>query len=257
MFQWLKKRRRQNLLATPVPEAWLEYLEQVAFFHLLSSAEQERLLEAVRIFIAEKSWEGCRGLVLTEEMQVMVAGLACVLVLGLEDFYFDNVQTILIYPGAFVRRDKKPLMGDLYLEGPSELLGEAHYRGPVILAWDEVQASARQPGHGSNLVLHEFAHQLDMLNGEADGVPLLSGELTERWQTIMGREFQHLVRRVAKDRPTFLDPYGATNPAEFFAVVTECFFDVPLRLQEEHPDLYGLLRDYYRQDPATWAQDLD
>ena len=139
----------------------------------------------MRIFIAEKTFEGCKGLEMTDEMQVTIAGLACLLIVAMDDFYFDNVQTILLYPSGFVVPAKNSLTHETYLEAKSERLGEAHYRGPVILSWSEIQAEMREPGYGHNLVIHEFAHQLDMLNGEADGVPLLSDEMSERWQTIM------------------------------------------------------------------------
>jgi len=255
MFAWLKNRRRRQLLATPFPDNWLAYLDAVKYYHFLAEPDQDRLRDALRIFIAEKTWEGCKGLVLTEEMQVTVAAMACLLVLGMESFYFDNVQTVLLYPEGFVGKERQGLTDEFYLEQDTARIGEAHYRGPVILSWAEIQLDAQDPGHGTNLVIHEFAHQLDMLNGSADGVPLLPPELEERWQTIMSREYTRLERHARRE--TLIDPYGATDPAEFFAVVSESFFDTPLELKHTHARLYQLLSDYYRQDPASWKKKND
>jgi Mlc titration factor MtfA (ptsG expression regulator) len=176
------------------------------------------------------------------------------MILGLEDYYFDNVQTILVYPTGFAVPRQQPLSGDAYLEEQADLVGEAHRRGPVLLSWEEVEAHAHAPGYGNNLVFHEFAHQLDNLNGEADGVPDLPPELQERWKTIMGREFKRLQRAAGRGEEPLLDTYGAQEPAEFFAVVCECFFDAPWDMAKEYPDLYGLFRDYFRQDPACWQR---
>jgi MtfA peptidase len=165
------------------------------------------------------------------------------------------VQTILVYPEQFLVPEQKAVADDLVLQDESERLGEAHQRGPVILAWAEVRANAREPGYGQNLVFHEFAHQLDMLNGAFDGTPdLADGALRQRWATVMDVEYKRLCRAADRDRETLLDPYGATNPAEFFAVVTECFFDLPWPMRKKHAELYELFRAYYRQDPATWPE---
>jgi Mlc titration factor MtfA (ptsG expression regulator) len=253
LFSWLRKRRRAKLLAEPVPAAWQSYLEQVAHYGLLPVSDRGRVQTAARIIVAEKEWEGCGGLTLTQEMQVVIAGLAAILVAAMDDFYFDNVQTILVYPKDFLVPQKEGLSGEAILESESDLLGQAHYRGPVILSWAEIEEDIANPGHGQNLVFHEFAHQLDMLNGEADGVPLLRDRgVAERWPKVMAAAYNKLVRASTRRRDTLLDPYGAENPAEFFAVATESFFDQPLPLRDHHPDLYALLRDYYHQDPATW-----
>ncbi len=213
------------------------------------------LSRATQIFVAEKEFEGCGGLKLTDEIRVTVAALASILVLGLDDFYFDNVQTVLIYPEEFLVPDRQPIADDLVVEGESERLGKAHHRGPVILAWAEALDNARRPGFGQNLVFHEFAHQLDMLNGAFDGTPAIDdAPLRRRWTLVMGREYDRLCRAADLGKKTLLDPYGATDPAEFFAVVTECFFDRPWELERRHAELYAVLRDYFRQDPARWPE---
>ncbi len=252
LFYWLRQRRRRKLLAQPFPAQWLSYLEDdVALYRSLSDAEQARLRDDLRVFVAEKEWEGCNGLEMTDEIRVITGALACLLLLGIQHDYFGRVQTILVYPGGF-RVPSQELIGDhSVLEGESSHLGEAHYRGPVILSWDEVLHDARHPGAGRNLVIHEFAHQLDMLDGQIDGTPPLRNRREyRRWHKIMTAEYQQLIAEAEQGQPTLLDDYGTTNVGEFFAVATECFFDRPVELAEQHPRLYGLLRDYFGQDPA-------
>ena len=255
LFRWLRERRRQSLLAEPFPAPWLGILQaRVALYPHLDNSEQARLRDLLRILIAEKSWEGCKGLELSDDVRVTIAAEASILLLGLRDAYFDNVQTILVYPEPFRALEQRPVVADVALQGESERLGEAHLRGPVILSWTDVQEDAAQPGFGQNLVFHEFAHQLDMQNGEVDGVPILPRPLRKRWQSVMAKEFAQLRKATDRQRRPFLDPYGATDEAEFFAVVTEAFFDEPLELRKRHPDLYQLLRDYYRVEPAKWFE---
>lgn len=253
LFSWLRRRRRRKLLEQPFPADWLPYLEKnVAPYRTLTEPEQARLRDLLRLFVAEKDWEGCRGLEITDEITVTIAGLACLLTLGLEgEDHYDRVQTILVYPGGYVARHWQNLGEGFYLEGDAEHLGEAHYRGPVILSWEEVLNDARHPGGGKNLVWHEFAHQLDMLDGAIDGTPpLRDAAQARRWNRVMTAEYRRLVRESDRGRATLLDDYGATNEGEFFAVVTECFFDRPAEMRDRHPKLYDLFRDYYRQDPA-------
>jgi Mlc titration factor MtfA (ptsG expression regulator) len=253
LFGWLRRRRRQKLLAEPFPEAWLEHLHNnVPYFSPLAEDEQARLRDALRIFIAEKEWEGCQGLEITDEMKVTVAGLACLLVLGIAEEYFDRVQTILIYPEGYRAPEREAVGEGVVIESESDRLGEAHYRGPVILSWAELLADVRHPGTGHNLVLHEFAHQLDMLNGEVDGMPLLATEAQiRRWHKVVAKEYERLIDDTERGLPTLLDDYGTKNEGEFFAVATECFFDLPVEMRAEHPKLYHLFRDYFRQDPAA------
>ena len=254
LFAWWKNRRRRKITADPFPAAWESFIqENVHHDSVLSAADRKKLRQVVQIMLAEQAWEGCRGLDLTDEVRVTIAALAAVLILRFEDYYFDNVPTILVYPDAFVVTEVKALAGGATLHQESDNLGEAHQHGPVILSWAEVRANAREPGYGQNLVFHEFAHQLDQLNGAFDGTPALpTRKLQDRWAKVMDHEYRRLQRADQRGRRTLLDPYGATDPAEFFAVTTECFFDTPQAMRQEYPDLYNLFRDYYRQDPASW-----
>jgi MtfA peptidase len=254
LFSWWKNRRRRKILEEPFPAAWNVILqEQVRHDAVLPEPGGAKLRQAVQIMLAEQEWEGCRGLEMTDEIRVVCAGLAAILILGFDDYYFDNVQTILVYPSEFVVKEERALAGSVTMVQESDRLGEAHRHGPVILSWAEVRHNALAPGHGQNLVFHEFAHQLDMLNGDFDGTPdLPTRELAQRWAKLMDKEYRRLQRAEQHGRNTLLDPYGATDPAEFFAVATECFFDSPREMRRVYPDLYKLFGDYYRQDPAEW-----
>jgi len=208
----------------------------------------------MQVFLEEKQWEGCGGLDLSDEIRVTIAAQACLLQLGLPHDYYRNVESILVYPSTVITPEQQPgvferLTGPL--ESPVPILGQAFARGPVILVWDAVKHDARHPGQGHNVVYHEFAHKLDMLDGTADGTPPLrdSTELAD-WVAVCSREFLRLRSLTEKGHKTFLDAYGAENEAEFFAVATEEFFDRPLALLGHAPDLYRVLSDYYRQDPA-------
>jgi Mlc titration factor MtfA (ptsG expression regulator) len=253
LLRWLRNRRRRALLAQPFPDAWRETLNaNVRHYLPLSSAEQSRVHDYVRIFVAEKNWEGCGGQEMTDEVRVTIAGLVAIFMLGFPDEYFDHVLSILVYPNAYLAPGKTVTESGVILEGESARLGEAWYRGPVILSWSDVLAGARQERHGRNVVFHEFAHQLDMLNGRVtDGTPPMeSAEQLQRWNHVMAESYKHLVDACRNGDETLFDCYGATNLSEFFAVATEYFFERPLPFRERRPQLYEVLLDFYRQDPA-------
>ena len=168
MFSWFTRRRRSQLQAQPFPQEWRDVLRRnVLCYTRLAEVQQRRLEQRLQVFIAEKNWEGVGGLTLTEEMRVTMAGLACFMVLGISDEFFDNVQSILVYPASYIAPEQKTLPSGIVIEGGQARMGEAWYRGPVILSWDDVLAGGREETHGANLVFHEFAHQLDMQNGRS------------------------------------------------------------------------------------------
>ena len=252
-FQWFRDRRRRSILAEPFPEAWLRILDRNVYHYAdLAPEERVKLQDDLRILYYEKNWEGCGGLALTDEIKVTIAAEASLLLLGFENQYFDMVLSILVYPDAYVAHGNEIVAGGLVVEGESDREGEAWYRGPVVLSWMDALAGARGESGGDNLVLHEFAHQLDMQNGRiADGTPPLESlEEYRRWEAVLRSEYDRLVVDCRRRRPTLIDCYGTTSPAEFFAVVTECFFEQPQGLSRRHPELYRIFRDYYRQDPA-------
>jgi len=252
IFNWLRKRKREGILAEEFPPQWLPFLQRnVAHYRYLTNAEQARIRDDLRIFVAEKNWEGCGGLEMTDEVKVTIAAQAMLLVLGMEHNYFDRVHSILVYPHGYSAR-VNDAASNVIVDPEQGRLGEAHYRGPVILSWSEVLEDGRHPHFGKNLVYHEFSHQLDMLDGVVNGTPPLKDDAQrKRWHDVMTEEYEKLIEASAHGRATLLDQYGTTNEAEFFAVATECFFDRPMPMAHRHPRLYELLREYYRQDPAA------
>lgn len=252
MFPWSRERRRRDLLARPVPDQWLEYIRADVFqYASLSNAEQDKLRGDLRILVAEKNWEGCGGLAMTDEIKVTIAAQASLLLLGLEHDYFANVESILVYPASYVAVQKTMESLGIIREAPSYRLGEAWVQGPVIVSWSDALAGGRSANGGHNVVLHEFAHKLDFRDGSVDGVPRLqTRQQSAQWAQVMSEEYASLAAHSAAGELTALDAYGAVNAGEFFAVATEAFFQTPRPLLEASPRLYALLQDYYQQDPA-------
>ena len=252
LFDWLfrpsRHAARKQLLERAFPSDWLSIVERLPFYRGLDERGRQRIRDDLRVLVAEKNWEGCGGLELTDEIRVTIAAQAALLLLNIEHDYYKHVQSILVYPSAYRTMPQQGADG-VVREGQANL-GEAWRRGPVVLSWDAARHGALDPKDGHNLVLHEFAHKLDMLDGAADGTPPLADETMARWVETMTREFQALRGAAESGRATVLDHYGATNPAEFFAVSTECFFEKARKLRARHPALYEVLRDYYQQNPA-------
>jgi MtfA peptidase len=251
---FLRGRRRRRLRAQPVPPAWRATIEsRFALYRGLSPEDREKLLAHVHVFLAEKKFEGCAGLEVTDEIRVTVAAQACLLLLRQADpTYYPNCDVILVYPHAYVARQTQLLPGGIVVEGDSARLGESWTRGVVVLSWDDVREGASDARDGHNVVLHEFAHQLDQEDGSSDGAPVLERRSQYvAWARILSAEYAELQRAAETGRRTDIDTYGATNAAEFFAVATEAFFERPGTLRKKHPELYDELRMFYRQDPAA------
>jgi Mlc titration factor MtfA (ptsG expression regulator) len=248
IFSWLRRRRRAKLLAEPFPPDWIPWLKELPFYAGLDAEERSRLHDILRVIVAEKNWEGCGGLDITDEIRVVVAAQAALLVLSIEHDHYRRVRSILVYPSAY--STGRASGGGSILAESSVHAGEAWYRGPVILSWDAALHGAIDPRDGRNLVFHEFAHKLDMMDGFINGTPPLHRREDYRvWSRIMTEEYRALTEAARKGRKTVLARYGATNEAEFFAVATEAFFEKPAQMARRHADLYDLLRTYYRQDP--------
>lgn len=252
MFDWFKRRRRKRIQTQPFPEAWEAILRRnVPYYRALPPDMQQRLRQRVQVLLAEKHFEGCGGFVITDEVRVTIAGHAACLLLGDDFDYFPELRTILVYPGIFYVEDDVPQPDGTFAEVDEEQAGQSWDLGVVVLAWNEVEASSKRAHDGYNVVLHEFAHQLDVEVSGPDGAPLLDDPaLYDRWAKVMQADYERLQRDVGRGRRTVLDAYGAESPAEFFAVATETFFESAKALRAKHPALYNLLRDYYRQDPA-------
>lgn len=252
MRAWLRERRRSRLRQRPFPEEWEAILERnVPLYQKLPEADRSELKGHIRVFLAEKRFEGAGGLTITDGIRVTIAAHACVLLLHRATDYYPGLYTIIVYPGAYVAaRTVREPMG-IVTERTDTRLGESSPRGAVVLSWDAVEAAASDVGDCRNVVLHEFAHQLDGEDGSVEGAPALSDRSRYvAWARILGREYERLRRDTALGRKTVLDRYGATSPAEFFAVTTECFFTRPELLKARHPELYAELQQYYQQDPG-------
>jgi MtfA peptidase len=256
VLEVFKRLRRPAIRERPFPPAWGAIIEKnVAYYRRLPPEDQEELRGHVQVFLEEKSFVGCNGLELTDEIRVTVAAQACVLLLHRETDYFPDLESILVYPSTYVAHRREQVAGGVVIEGPEARLGESWLRGEVVLAWDSVLAGAADARDGHNVVFHEFAHQLDQETGEADGAPALPRRsMYIAWARVLGAEFEELVRQAEQRHRTDIDRYGATNPAEFFAVVTEAFFEKPQQLRRKHPALYEQLQLFYRQDPAARSE---
>lgn len=256
VFGLFKNSRRKRIIAEPFSRAWEEILqENFQHWHYLDPNSHQHLCDLIKVFIAEKDWEFCGGLEPSEEIKVTIAAQACLLLMNIEHDYYRNVGSILMYPSTFFVEKEQVGEDGFVISSPSARLGEAHLYGPVVLAWDAARHGGLHPTDGHNVVYHEFAHKLDMLDGSANGTPELDSRAAyRRWHQVMTHEYEKLIDDSDHGRATLLDDYGCTNEAEFFAVAVECFFDKPRRMKRKHPDLYDVLADYFKQDPASWTK---
>ncbi|WP_408962533.1 M90 family metallopeptidase [Pseudanabaena mucicola] len=250
------KWRRDLLKQEKFPNHWLHIIESnVPIYQNLTTEQQRELRGHVQVFLKEKQLIGCLGLQITEEIRVTIAAMACLLLFCDRKTYFPNLKSILVYPHAYIVNET--VMNDRYIveERRVARLGESWSKDQLILSWEQVKQDSLNWEDGHNVVLHEFAHQLDQEDGEAEGVPILPRSLDYAvWSKVMTAEFLQFCDRIAKGNRTVMDSYGATNPAEFFAVATETFFEKPHQLNQKHQDLYELLQRYYRLDPRQWKR---
>ena len=246
-LQRLRKRQRRAVRAIPLSETERELLiAKVPIYACLPGELKEKLEELIQVFLHEVGFESCGKLEeVTREMQLIVAAQACLLLLESGYNHFGLLRSVLMYPDAYEVRNEMGIK--------SVRLGESWKSGSVVLSWKSVRQGAKNPEDGLNVVIHEFAHQLDQYNGTADGLPVLKERADyPEWATVMRRSYADLLEKVGKGSRTVLDDYGATNPAEFFAVSTETFFEKPVQLEKKHPDLYRQLRRFYGLDPLQW-----
>lgn len=252
MFTWFRSRRRKRLLAQPFPPEWQEILDSnVRQYALLPPDLQETLRECVQIIVAEREWVGCRGLDVTDEMRVTIAAHASLLLLGNPGYYFERVPSVLLYPTAYRRPQQRGSSG--IVDEEVGILGESWHRGSIVLAWPVVLEDCLAEPDGSNLVIHEFSHHLDGLDGATEGIPPLPSQAAhDEWERVLDAEYERLLDDLSAGRRTLLDPYASESKTEFFAVASECFFELPVELRARHPALYRVLAKFYRLDPAEW-----
>lgn len=247
-----KKGRRKRWRSQPLKPVWIEIIRHnVPYYQYLTSEEQAELHGHVQVFLHEKDFEGCGGLKITDEIRVTIAAQACILLLHRKADYFPLTTSILVYPHHYFAYSSKRLPGGIVEEGVQGRMGESWKGGPIVLSWDDVLKGAANPHDGRNVVFHEFAHELDGESGAMDGAPSLpKATMYRSWARVLSREYEELLRDLEQNHRHMIDSYGATNPAEFFAVVTEEFFEIPVQLKSRHPELYEQMCSFYQQDPA-------
>ena len=255
LLRLIRVREAWRLRKTRIPEScWRDTVARLPLLQQLTAAERHRLRELTGEFLRVKSFSGEGGLVLNDEMRVLIAAQACLLILALDMRYFDGWYEVIVYPDSFVvRRDETDESG-LVHEASRVLGGEAWSLGPVILSWSDANPrsdpGAHLHGDASNVILHEFAHKLDMLNGVANGMPPLHKEMRQEiWTRVFQHAYDDLSHRLERHQHSCIDPYALENPAEFFAVSSETFFENPRCIFQSYPELYQQLQLFYRQDP--------
>lgn len=249
MFQLFKRWLRPRE-ARPFPDEWRPWIEKnVPMVVALSPDDRAELEKLCMAFLEDKHFEGAGGFEITDEVKVTIAAQACMLLIHRDTDVYPDLETIIVYPSTFVAKHQRR-EGYVVVEEDSARLGESWSRGIVVLAWDSVRSGTANMHDGKNVVLHEFAHQLDAEDGDMDGAPDLGARARYgAWARVLGDEFGDLVAKAEAGRGSDIDKYGATNPAEFFAVITEAFFEKPRQLKMKHPELYDQLVAFYQQDP--------
>jgi Mlc titration factor MtfA (ptsG expression regulator) len=251
--RYYKRWREQQLRDAPFPDAWLGYLiAGLPLYNALSEDERSKLQKLIQIFINKKRFYGCAGLTITDEIRVTIAAEACLLLINRGWSVYPKLTSVLVYPTAFqVERDQHQGDGTV-ASGEQGMLGESWGNGRVILSWNDVAHGVADFTDGHNVALHEFAHQLDAESGSTNGAPPLRSTSYKSWATVFSTNFEDLQQRSDHGRKTVMDTYGATNPAEFFAVATETFFEKPHELHQVRPELFEELVGYYGVDPRGW-----
>ena len=248
LARW-RKAQRLHHYRIPI-KLWQQVYQQALSHYHLNKKEQHRLRELASLFLQQKQISAAQGMQLNNKIRTLIATQACLLILNLDlDYFDDSWQEIIVYPQSFyVEMEQQD--GEIIQKRKVLLGGEAWGRGPVILSWQDAKPGAAIHGKGSNVILHEFAHKLDMLNGKANGMPPLHANMSIKdWTNTFSHSYQDLIRTLQRHHHPHIDPYAAENPAEFFAVVSEEFFETPNRLKHYYPQVYQQLRLFYRQDP--------
>lgn len=256
IFSYLKRRRRNKILSHPFPAPHREILEnQFPLFQKLPNERQKVLKDLIQIFLAEKQFEGSNGFEITDEIRVLVAAQACLLLIGNQQRDYTKLKSILIYPRHYQSTSEQMSPEGIVTVSEATVLGQSWEQGLVSLSWESTKRGAANMKDGRNVVIHEFAHQLDQEDGLANGLPILRSRCRyEAWKSVLGKEYERLQSRTEKRQKTIMDPYGATHPAEFFAVASECFFEKSRQLKRHRPDLYRELQTFYGQDPIEYHQ---
>ena len=251
---WRLTKHRQKVVKRPFPSSWRIILKQrMPYFRSLPTDLQLQLKDLIQVFIDEKEFIGCDGIVIDDEMRVTIAAQACLLLLNRKTNFYPKLKQILVYPSVFIVKGHEQHIGGVVGEKQRLLSGKSWEYGKVVLSWQTTQDDAADPRDGSNVVIHEFAHQLDQEDGNANGAPILSSiHDYSSWSEVLTREFAQLQSHAQQNTPSIFSYYGATNPAEFFAVITEVFFERPQEFYHSHKELYTELSHFFKLDPINW-----
>jgi MtfA peptidase len=253
MLGLIRRWRRSRVLQEPFPREWERILvANCGFYERLGAADQAELRRHTQILLAEKYFEGCGGLEMTDEIRVTIAGTAALLLLHRRHRYYPHLVTVLVYPSRFVVEHVEVNEYGIEARDYFTNLGESWERGNVILAWDSARHGALDARDGLNVILHEFAHQIDAEDWSSEGAPPMDKVARARWAKVMQAEYQRLEAAEEAGEDSLIDTYGLENPAEFFAVCVEAFFELPREMKAEHPELYAELAGFFQQDPAGW-----
>jgi Mlc titration factor MtfA (ptsG expression regulator) len=258
VFEAIRKWRQQRVLqGAAVPDdLWREAFESLPFLAIYTTDEMARLRDKVVLFLDAKTIIGAQGHEVTPLQRVVIAIQACVPVLNLDLALYDGWESVVVYPGEFIPGWEWEDEAGVVHKSDEPMAGEAMSRGPVVLSWPDVAASADWDAAGMNLVIHEFAHKIDMKSGDANGSPPLpAGMSMTTWRNALGAAYDDFCARQDDGEDTEIDPYAAESPGEFFAVLSEVFFVDPVLLRDEYPDVYAQFGEFYRQDPAARYDD--
>lgn len=247
--------RRHHLKQQPFPLEWQNIIENALPFYddALSANDRSQLQGHIQVFLAEKQFIGCNELNVTIEMKLVIAAVSCLLLMNRQTRYFSQLKSILVYPSHYTTQQTRWVSPYVVEETKVARLGESWTRGQVVLSWAQIIWDMNHWHDGHNIILHEFAHQLDAEDHTAAGVPVLPSQAAyDQWAQVMKMAYEQLCETVQQGRQSVIDSYGATNPAEFFSVVTETFFERPQLLRHHYSDVYTLLQYYYQLDPDGW-----
>jgi len=249
-----REHQRNKARAQPFKKEWRKIIQKrMPYFRQMPSHLQLQLKQHIQVFLAEKQFVGCNGVVITDEIRVTIAAQACLLLLNRKTDYYPKLITILVYPRAFIKEQQSAGADGVHFSHRVAMTGESWDYGKIVLSWQDTLDGAEIPDDGRNVVIHEFAHQLDQEGGQANGAPILGkGQSYQSWSEVFSAQFEQLQHQALTGSPSLFDYYGATNPAEFFAVASEVFFEQSSQLCQEYPSLYQQLRQYYQVDPTLW-----
>ncbi|MBA6351188.1 zinc-dependent peptidase [Colwellia sp. BRX9-1] len=247
--------QRDKIRRQPFKKTWRKIIQQrMPYFGQMPTDLQLQLKQHIQVFLAEKTFVGCNGVKITDEIRITIAAQACLLLLNRKTNFYPKLQTILVYPRAFIKQQQNMGTDGLRYQQKVALAGESWDFGKVVLSWQDTLDGAKIPDDGRNVVIHEFAHQLDQENGSANGAPILDeGQSYQGWSAAFSLQFEQLKMQARTGAPSLFDYYGATNPAEFFAVTSEVFFEQAKQFHAKYPMLYQQLKNYYHVDPVHWA----